>query len=56
MLETIKKTINWMNWHIGGLRDSECFFEVGDPIENWAVIHALTGNIPAPATANGQKV
>jgi len=34
MLEKIKRAINWMNYHIGGLRGEDAFFKTGDPLEN----------------------
>lgn len=32
MIIKIKIVINWMNYHLGGLRDPECFFEIDDPL------------------------
>lgn len=32
MDEKIKSIINWANYFLGGLRDPECFFSVGDPL------------------------
>lgn len=41
----MKKIINWINWHLAGLRDPECFFEVtGDDVDS----HIATVGIDEP--------
>jgi hypothetical protein len=39
-MEKIKIAINWCNYHLGGLRGADAFFETGNPLEN-AIVAGL---------------
>ena len=43
-MQTIKRIVNWMNRHLGGLRGPDAFFILDDPID----IHIAQFGIDEP--------